>query len=180
MKLVSDPDLRAASHTRSPFDELSRGAPPVVYQEPRLPTPRPARARIAVYTTLAVAALALGLRMVAALLATPLERMPGTLAPTWLVELTTTSASPTTALLYGPDVGIQLVRVPAEGGTTADAGVVPARLARGEVHFVSLGLERLHIHAHAPQRAQPATFDADGRIITAYQTPRAVGVRTGW
>lgn len=180
MSLVSDPDLRAAPHTHSSFSELRRGAPPVRYTTPQAPSPRPVRTRIAVYSALAVATIALTLRLVASFLATPLERVPATLAPTWLVEVTTTSDAPTTALLYGPDVGVQLVRVPGDGGTASDARVVPARLAHGKVHFISLGLTSLHVHARAPQNAYPMSFDAKAHIITAYQTSREIGVRTGW
>jgi hypothetical protein len=129
---------------------------------------------------LAVVTVALGLRGLAALAAAPLDPVTGGAAPTWMIEVSTTTAAPTTAVLYGRDVGIQLVRVPAGRGNGAEARLVPARLAKGEVHLVSLGLTPLHVHASAPQGAQPMTFDATSPIITAFQQPRAIGVRVGW
>lgn len=180
MNLASDPAVRSAPKLREMFDQRPLGGPLAKHVSPAPPAPRPARTRIAVYAALTVVTVALTLRVVASLLATPLERMPAALSPTWLVELSTTNASPTTALLYGPDVGVQLVRVPGNVETAADARVVPARLARGEVHFISLGLARLQIRARSPQPTQRMAFVADGRIITAYQSTREIGVRSGW
>ena len=97
-----------------------------------------------------------------------------------MVEVTTASAAPGTALVYGREVGFHLVQVPAGDGATSDRRVVPARLAKGELHIVSLGFHSLRVFAAAPKGAPPMTFSATSPIITAYQTPRATGVRTGW
>lgn len=179
MSVVSDPGLHVAPRLHgSPGDPGSR---PPVREVGAPPAPRSSRSRIAVYVTLTAATIALGLRGLATLLAIPLEPPPvGGIAPTWMIEVTTTSATPTTALLYGRDVGVQLVRVPARRGSADEPRLVPARLAKGELHLISLGLASLHVHASAPQGAQPMKFDATSPIITAFHHPRAIGVRTGW
>lgn len=179
MSVVSDPGLRATSRLQgSQFDQAPGANPLVRDVELRSMAPSPRR-RVAVYATLAIASVALVLRVIASLVALPLETPPlNGVGPTWMVEVTTTSATPTTALLYGRDIGVQLVCVPARG--TDEPRLVPARLAKGELHLISLGLASLHVHASSPRGAQPMTFDATSPVITAYHHPRAIGVRTGW
>jgi len=179
MSIASDPALRAAPRPSAPPLAADVGTTPVVHETQSLPTLRPARRRAA-YTALGVATVVLGLRLLATLLSTPLDGVANVAAPAWMIEVTTTSTKPTTALLYGREVGVQLVQVPAGQGAAAEVRIVPARLAKGEVHLVSLGLTSLHLHATAPTQTQPMTFDATAQILTVFQRPRMTGVRVGW
>ena len=170
MSVVSDPSLRAAPRAHGAHFAAGPGSPPVASDLGVSPPVRPSsRSRMAVYASLAVVTVALGLRVLASLFARPLETLSvSRIAPRWMIEVTTTNATPTTALLYGSDVGVQLVRVPAGRGSTDAPRLVPARLANGELHVISLDLAPLHVHASAPQGAAPMSFDAASPIITAY------------
>lgn len=117
------------------------------------------------------------LRLVASELAIPLEPLGGGAAPTWMIEVTTTGAKPTTALVYGRDVGVQLIQLPARVGASSTARVVPARLAQGDVHLISLGLTSLRVHASSPQGAQRMSFAATSPMVTVFQTKERTGVR---
>ncbi|MBL0937646.1 MAG: hypothetical protein IBJ03_02065 [Gemmatimonadaceae bacterium] len=77
-------------------------------------------------------------------------------------------------------MGIQLLRIPAGNGAAGEARMVPARLAQGELHLVTLSLNALRVRAPGAPGSGVVEFKAMGPIITAYQTPQASGVRTGW
>ena len=190
MSFVSYPGLRAAALSdpllwrAANAGAASVGSAPVI-DDRHLPHPHPhprsRRARAMVYAMLAISSVAVGLGLLASSIALPLESAaPGGPAPTWMVEVTTTTTSSGTALIYGREVGFHLVQVPAGKGVTSDARVVPARLAKGELHLVSLGFSSLRVNAASPKGAQQMTFSATSPIITAFQTSEATGVRTGW
>lgn len=184
MSEVSDPRLRAATPLDEAFSRLGNSAHAPALAPSRwggaTPVARPMRARVAAYAMLSIASTLLALRFVASLVATPLDAIGAIPAPRWMVEVTTTGETPTTALVYGREVGVQLVEIPAASGTSAEHRIVPARLARGQVHFLSLGLTSLEIRAKAPGSAPRMSFAATGRVITAYQQDETIGVRTGW
>ena len=180
MSIASDPRLRTAPRANVPLANVDPESKPVVPEFFAQPARRSMRTRVAVYAMLGTATIALVLRGLASLVAAPLVSSIGGVAPAWMIEVTTTSSAPTTALLYGRDVGVQLVRVPPRRGSVNEPRLVPARLAKGEVHFVSLDFTPLHVHAASPKGAQVMSFDATGQIITAYHKPREIGVRVGW
>lgn len=185
MFAASDPRVKAAQRSRVPALEASSGAVPAVHATNGSPVPpsapRPRRRRVlGVYALLAAAALAVTLRLLGSALATPLEQPVVGAAPAWMVEVTTTSARPTTALVYGDEVGFQLVQIPAGTGAASGARIVPARLAKGELHIVSLGLRTLRVQASAPNGAEPMSFSATSPIVTAFQSSKGTGVRVGW
>lgn len=185
MSIASDPRLRATARAYVPLANVDPESKPVVPEFFAQPARRSMRTRVAVYAMLGTATIALVLRGLASLVAAPLVAAPlvssiGGVAPAWMIEVTTTSSAPTTALLYGRDVGVQLVRVPPRRGSVNEPRLVPARLAKGEVHFVSLDFTPLHVHAASPKGAQVMSFDATGHIITAFHKPREIGVRVGW
>lgn len=180
MSLVSDPSLRSASRSQSARFAEARDAASLVRDARRAAVVPPARARWSVIALLTCATTLLGLRLLATALAAPLDAPSTVDAPAWMVELTTTGTRSTTALVYGPDVGLQFLRVPAAQSAVTTPRLVPARLARGEVHFVSLGLASPHIRSRAPAGADPMAFEAVAPILTAFQSDRFTGVRTGW
>ena len=102
-------------------------------------------------------------------------------APAWSVEITAAGDRQVMALIYGKEAGLHLVRVPAASAGRAVAPVViPARLAEGELHMVSLGWSGLMARASSPAGTTPVAWMAEGRIITGFQGPRGTGVRTSW
>ena len=52
---------------------------------------------------------------------------------------------PVTALIYGDEVGVQLVRVSAASEGRSAPRLIPARLAKGEIHILSLNLPRFRV-----------------------------------
>ena len=96
------------------------------------------------------------------------------------MEVTTNGNKPGIALAYGPEVGIQPLRIPAAQSGVSAARVVPARLAQGELHLVTLSLNSLRVHAPGVPGSGVVKFSATAPIITAFQTSRASGVRAGW
>ena len=118
--------------------------------------------------------------VVLAAFATSLTSANAADAPAWMIELSATRPSAVTALIYGDDVGFQLVRVPPVSAGQNMPRLVPARLARGEVHFVSLSLSKLTVRASAPKGSPAMSFSATGPIITVFQNKNATGVRGGW
>ena len=113
-------------------------------------------------------------------LASPLTTATAVDAPAWMVELTSKGAHTVTALIYGDEVGLQLVRVPAASDGQSAARLIPARLAKGELHIIALDLSTLRAQAHAPKGAPPMSWTASGRFITAFQSKTGTGVRVGW
>lgn len=185
MQFQSDPQLKSAPRFEIPLLDVNGGALSTVDKSPAGVSSRATnsgrKSRVwAAYALLSVAAVAVALRVLASALAEPLESVTAGAAPTWMIEMTTTSAHASTAVVYGREVGFQLVRVPAATDGASRARLVPARLAKGEVHFFSLGLTSLHVQSSAPSGAAPMSFTADAPIITVYQHKDATGVRVGW
>ena len=180
MTMMSDPSVRAAERPSLAHFDAGAGALHVV-SDPHHLVPRSRRTRVwGIYAVIGVAAVVVALRLLASLLAVPLDTVAGGAAPTWMVEVTTSGAKAGTALVYGSEVGMQLVQIPAGDGDASDARVVPARLAKGELHLVSLSLTSLRVYASAPHGVEPMSFFVTSHIITAFQTRRGTGVRTGW
>ena len=75
---------------------------------------------------------------------------------------------------------LAMVRVPAASAPRADARTISARLAKGELHLISLGRASLRARASAPNGMPPITWGAEGHIITAFQNTKGTGVRTSW
>ena len=101
-------------------------------------------------------------------------------APTWMIHVTTTGSSAGTALVYGREVGVQFLQIPAGTGSSNNSRVVPARLAKGELHLVSLSLTSLHVEANGPPGSGVISMTATSPIITAFQGKDGTGVRFGW
>lgn len=159
----SDPLARRAVAQRSP------AGPPAV---------RPRLQRVLARGVVIVAAALLALRAVAGWLAEPLE-LSSVNAPTWHVEVTSSSTSSVLALAYSREAGIHVLRVPGMGNSD-EPRVIPAQLARGELHLISLGLSGLRARADGPTGVPLKSWSAEARTITAYQHPSRTGVRTGW
>ena len=115
-----------------------------------------------------------------AVFASPLASASAGDAPAWMIELSATGNSPVTALIYGDEVGFQVVRVPAASEGKSAPRLIPARLAKGEIHIVALNLATLHAQASAPEGAPAMSWVANAPFITAYQKKGATGVRVGW
>ena len=139
-------------------------------------TPRRSRRMIA----LSVIA---GALLAAALLwpqSTPVATPAATAGARWNVDLASAGVRPVTALVFGVEAGVHLVRVPAAGASEEERRRVPARLAAGDVYMVSLGREALSVHSTSPTGSAPMAFTARARFVRLYHTPRATGIRTGW
>ena len=180
MSLVSDPSLRAASREyERRLDAASRAAVTAPKTPKETARARRSRSRFVFGSLLVVSAL-LSLRVLASVLAQPLEVVGSASAPTWQVEVSTNSNSPGIVLAYGPEVGVQLLRIPARGARGTDTRVIPARLARGELHLITLSLNSLHVEAPGAPGTGVVRLSASSPIITVFQSPRTSGVRTGW
>lgn len=180
MSLVSDPGLRAASRENdSRLHADSRAA--MTAPEPVKDGARARRvlSRVALGGLLVVSAL-LALRLLASVLAAPLEVGGVSAAPAWQVQVSTNSSSPGIVLAYGPEVGIQLLRIPARDPNARETRVIPARLARGELHLVTLSLNSLHVEAPGAPGTGVVRLSASAPIITVFQSPNTSGVRAGW
>lgn len=176
MSVNSDPRIHRVADV-SPRPSLDQRAGVPVYTPAGVPKERPLVARVFARTLVIGVAALLALRVVGGWLAEPLMPAVG-VAPTWNVEVASSSRSSMLAFAYSQESGLHLLRIPGEGG--AEARVIPARLARGDLHLMSLGLGRLKVHAKGPPGSGVVSFDAESRTITAYQHPAATGVRIGW
>ena len=114
--------------------------------------------------------------VIANLLASPMPVPAG--APTWNVALTAAGATPVAAVVYGRDIGLQLVLVPAAGADGREARLIPARLAHGDVHFVSLGWSPLTVRTTSPVGVQAMPLAARARSVTLYQRVGWTAIRT--
>lgn len=97
----------------------------------------------------------------------------------WRIELESAGSKPLTALVYGEESGLHVIRVPAAGAGLDERRVMSAKLGKGEVHMISFGSSPLHIQATSPAGGTPMTpvsMSARGRIVTLFEN----GVRTGW
>ncbi|GAB1343173.1 hypothetical protein MASR1M101_23000 [Gemmatimonas sp.] len=180
MGLVSDPNLRAASReTDGRLLAATRAAVTTSETPKETAHARRGRSRFA-YGSLFVVSVLLALRVLASLLAEPLEGVGAADAPTWQVQVSTNSSSPGIVLAYGPEVGVQLLRVPSREASVTDPRVIPARLARGELHLITLSLNSLHVDAPGAPGTGVVRLSASSPIITVFQSPNMSGVRTGW
>jgi hypothetical protein len=180
MSVVSDPSVHAAQRPAWSGFEAAEGALPVTLHSPTAMAAARRGHRWWIYGTLAVVSTVLCLRLLASILAAPLEAVAAGAAPAWQVEVTTNGNRPGIALAYGPEVGIQLLRVPAGEGRVSEARVVPARLAQGELHLITLSFNSLRVHSPGAPGSGVVRFGATSPVITAFQSPRGAGVRTGW
>jgi hypothetical protein len=176
----SDPALPVAQRRAAQAWTEANAAAFAVAPNPHQTVARSLRQRVLAYSALAVGTSLAGLRLIASVLAQPLDSVDAASAPAWMVEVTTTSALPGTALVFGREVGFQLVQVPAGDGAKSNLRVVPARLARGELHLLSLGLSSLRVHTVSPPGTPKMSFAARARVITLYQKRDITGVRAGW
>jgi hypothetical protein len=180
MSLVSDPSLRAASREIDlRLNAASRAAMTTPETAKETARARRGRSRLAFGSLFAVSAL-LSLRLLASVLAEPLEISAATGAPTWQVQVSTNSNAPGIVLAYGPEAGVQLLRIPARDASATETRVIPARLARGELHLITLSLNSLHVEAPGAPGTGVVRLSASSPIITVFQSPTMSGVRTGW
>ncbi len=133
-----------------------------------------------VYTLLLAVSVAVIARVIASAIADPLEPIVAGAAPTWMVQVRTTGSRPGTALVYGRDVGVQFLQIPAGDGSTSEARVIPARLAKGELHLITLSWTSLHVFGTGPKGSALLSYGATSPIVTLFQTKESTGVRTGW
>jgi hypothetical protein len=180
MSLVSDPNLRAASREDDRgLLAAARAAVTTTETAKEAAYARRGRSPFA-YGGLFVVSALLALRVLASVLAEPLEGVGAADAPTWQVQVSTNSSSPGIVLAYGPEVGAQLLRIPAREASATDPRVIPARLARGELHLITLSLNSLHVEAPGAPGTGVVRLSASSPIITVFQSPKMSGVRTGW
>lgn len=180
MSLVSDPSLRAAS---AEFDRQFDGAAraPLVRPDALSPLARVRRfGRRLTFGVATVAGVLLVLRVMAGILAEPLEPINAPNAPAWQVQVSTNSAKGGIVLAYGAEVGVQVLRIPAKGATGDNARVIPARIARGELHLVTLSWNALHVEAPGAPGSGVVSVSASAPIITIFQSPKMSGIRGGW
>lgn len=180
MSMVSDPSVRAAERPIWSGFEANASALPVAPDSPAALAAARRGHRWWIYGTLSVVSTLVTLRLLASVLAAPLETVGAGPAAAWQVEVTTNGDRPGIALAYGREVGIQLLRIPAGTNSTSDARVVPARLAQGELHLITLSLNSLRVHAPGVPESGVGRLSATSPIISLFQTPDATGIRTGW
>ena len=180
MSMVSDPSVRAASRLDWSTFDAAEGVLPVTRDSPSAVAETRRGHRWWIYGSLALVTTLMTLRLLASALASPLDAVASGIVPVWQVEVTTNGDKPGIALAYGREVGIQLLRIPARDGGASEARVVPARLARGELHLITLSYNALQVRAPGAPGSGVVEFSATAPIITAFQTPQASGVRTGW
>ncbi len=180
MSLVSDPSLRAAhrEHGRR-LDAATRAALTVPNAPTTTARARRGRSRF-VFGLLFVGSALLALRALASVVAAPLEVAGAVPAPTRQIEVSTNSDSPGIALAYGPDVGFQLLRIPSREARGTDARVLPARLARGELHLITLSLGRVHVEVPGARGTGVLRMAATSPIVTVFQSSTRSEVRNGW
>lgn len=180
MSMVSDPRIETSERPIRPLLGANEGSLPA-FVDKSAPPERSRRPRAMVlYGLLSIVTAVVAVRMLASALAIPLETPATGAAPRWMVRVTTTGAKHGTALVYGEEVGFQLLQIPAGGGGTSDARIVPARLAKGELHLISLSFTSLRVSASGPPGSGVNALSAQSPIITAFQSPDGTGVRTGW
>ena len=105
---------------------------------------------------------------------------PDALAPEWTIGLTSSGTAPVSALVVGKEAGIHLVRLPGTDAPEAEQRRVVARLARGNVYMLSLGIRGLRVSSKGPPGSGVVAMGATGRFVKLYQRPDATGISTGW
>ena len=179
MSLTSDPELKSVdqSFEWQRFAGIRRAA--LVNREQHLPTPR-SRIQVALaYSAIVFTSAVIAMSVVASYFASPLSTIPIAAAPAWSVELSSSSSHSVLALADGPEAGLQVLRVPAVDAVE-EPRVIPARLAKGELHMISLGWSSIRARSSAPSDERAMSWSAESRAITAFQHKDGTGVRTSW
>lgn len=180
MSVTSDPFLRPADPR--PFRERwsfrEDRQPLVVRANASLPAPRPISARILARALVIGAAGLLALRAIGGWIAEPLA--PATVsAPTWSVEVSSTSSGSVLAFAYSRESGAHLLRVPGRGAQQ-NRRVIPAKIVAGELHLISLGWGQLEVRGRGPRGSRLTSYGATARTVTVFDHPDGTGVRTAW
>ena len=126
-----------------------------------------------------LAAPAAALVLLAALWLRSPALVPTGLAPAdrWDLQLTSASAKPIRALVYGEHAGIHFVTLAPAPMLDDRRTIVPVALKDGDVWMISLGWSSIQVRSSAPSSHAPMSFGATGRIIRAYERPSGTGVR---
>lgn len=180
MSLVSDPSLRAAS---AGFDRHLDGATraPLAVPDTHSPLARVRRfGRRLTFGVATIVGVLLVLRVMAGVLAEPLEPVNAPNAPAWQVQVSTNNTKSGIVLAYGAEVGVQVLRIPAKGARGDNARVIPARIARGELHLVTLSWNALYVEAPGAPGSGVGSVTASAPVITIFQSPKVSGIRGGW
>ena len=98
----------------------------------------------------------------------------------WKIELSANADRSVRALVFGEEAGIHLVRIPGADASVEERRTVAARLARGDVYLVSLGLPSLHVRTKGPPGSGVIEMSAKAPFVKLTQRPEATGIRTGW
>jgi hypothetical protein len=144
-----------------------------------VPKPEPARSALRRYWWLTGAAAILALGALWMRWTDVNSRTSGD-STLWNIELASNGTRPVTALVFGQDAGIHLVRVPVAGSAPDERGRIPVRLARGNVYLMSLGRDGLDVSTASPPGSPPMAFTAHARFVKLVKSPRATGIQTGW
>ena len=180
MSVISDPFLRPADprafRDRWSFSEHRR--PLVARTRAVLPVPRPLGAPIAARALVIGAAGLLALRAFGGWIAEPLAPASAA-APMWSVEVSSTSSSSVLAFAYSRESGTHFLRVP---GRDAEQHrrVIPAKIAVGDLHLISLGWGQLDVRGRGPRGSHLLAYGATARTVTVFDHPDGTGVRTAW
>jgi hypothetical protein len=180
MSVTSDPFLCPADprplRDRWSFFEDHR--PLVASTRAVLPAPRPLGARIVARALVIGAAGLLALRAIGGWITEPLAPASAA-APTWSEEVSNISSSSILAFAYSRESGAHLRRVP---GRNAEQHrrVIPAKIAAGDLHLLSLGWGQLDVRGRGPRGSQLKAYSATARTVTVFDHPDGTGVRTAW
>ena len=180
MSMISDPELQAAPRRASYAFDAGNRTPLVRADSPAALRAKRSGVRSVLYGVLAGVTAFTGLQFVASAFADPLVLPTSAAAPAWQVEITTTSSSSGLALAYGREVGVQFLRIPPRGAKGDDARVIPARLARGELHIVTLRPSFIHVEAPGAPGSGVVRMSANGAVVTLFQSPKLTGIRSGF
>lgn len=101
-------------------------------------------------------------------------------AANWDIEIASAGAHPVTAIVYGREAGLHIVRVPAASAPADERRRVAARLGAGDVYLVSLGRDPLAVETAAPAGAPPMRLGARSRFVKLSQHGGRTSVQTGW
>jgi hypothetical protein len=111
------------------------------------------------------------------------ELFPGraaAIAAPWDIDLTSAGAEPVTALVFGREAGVHLVRLPSGRDSRAVPRRVPASIGQGDVYMVSLGWSALDARSASPPGSPRMAFAAHGRFVKMFQRPSGTGISTYW
>ncbi len=118
---------------------------------------------------LTIATYAIVLQMVTNYFAGPLRMSAAGGDPNWIVEVTATGTSHTTALVFGPDIQFGLYRVPPRTAQREVGRALPFPTTHGEVHVIAMGWSALHVQVTDRSTPLLATRAESGRWVTAYE-----------